>query len=67
MFKGKLNHYIRCINVDYSTSQQEDFYDISVVVKGKNSLEESLSSFIEDELLNGNNQYKTDDFCFKKN
>ena len=67
LFKGKLNHYIRCINVDYSTSQQEDFYDISVVVKGKNSLEESLSSFIEDELLNGNNQYKTDDFCFKKN
>lgn len=60
LFRGKLNNYIRCINYDYSSNRPEEFYDVTLVVKGKRDLLDSLSSFIDDELLNGENQYSVE-------
>ncbi|KAH0789168.1 Clan CA, family C19, ubiquitin hydrolase-like cysteine peptidase [Histomonas meleagridis] len=60
LFRGTMTNYIKCVNIDYSTNRNEDFYDVSLVVKGKTCLEESLTSLIADELLSGSNQYKVD-------
>ena len=62
LFRGKLSHYIKCINVNYCSSNDEDFYDLSVVVRGFSNLNDSLASSVADQLLNGDNQYSTDDY-----
>jgi ubiquitin carboxyl-terminal hydrolase 7 len=28
LFKGQMENYVKCINVDYKSSRLEDFYDI---------------------------------------
>ncbi|OHT15897.1 Clan CA, family C19, ubiquitin hydrolase-like cysteine peptidase [Tritrichomonas foetus] len=62
LFHGTISHYIKCINVDYQTSNKEDFYDLSITVRGFKDLNDSLTSFVADEILNGDNQYTTDDY-----
>ena len=34
MFKGKMENYIDCINIDYQSLREEEYYDISLTVKG---------------------------------
>lgn len=61
LFRGKLLNFVRCLEFEHSTENEEEFYDISLSVKGKNSLEESLHSFIEDEFLIENEKYYLED------
>lgn len=35
LFEGKMISYIRCKNVDYSSTRSETFYDIQLNIKGK--------------------------------
>lgn len=35
LFEGKMLSYIRCKNVDYSSTRSETFYDIQLNIKGK--------------------------------
>jgi hypothetical protein len=58
LFHGTVNHSLRCLNIDWSSNHSDDFYDVSLVVKSFPSLEDSLRSFIADEYLTGDNQYK---------
>ena len=44
---------------DYRSEREEDFYQISVDVKGKGTLEQSLESYVRGELMEGENAY----FC----
>jgi ubiquitin C-terminal hydrolase len=41
------------------SEREEEFYQISVDVNGKRSLEESLTSYVQGELMEGDNAY----FC----
>lgn len=62
LFKGRMRSYIRCVNVKYESSKVEEFYDLSMQVKGCKNLQESFEKYIEKEKMEGNNQYSTDEF-----
>ncbi|KAK8888299.1 hypothetical protein M9Y10_039365 [Tritrichomonas musculus] len=62
IFRGTMTHYIKCLNVDYQSNNQEDFYDVSVTVRGFKTLQDSLLSSVADERLDGDNQYNTEEF-----
>jgi ubiquitin C-terminal hydrolase len=57
LFSGSVKSYIKCIQVDYESSREEEFYDIQLDVKGCNTLEESFKKYIEKEMLEGDNKY----------
>ena len=62
LFSGKLTNYIKCINVDYTTERTESFNFLSLVVKGCKDIYESFRTYIEEETLDGSNQYSTEQF-----
>ena len=39
--------YIRCKNVDYKSTRTESFYDIQLNIKGKKTIEESFTDYIQ--------------------
>lgn len=39
--------YVKCINVQYESSRTEDFYDLSVCIKGYRNVEESLAGSLK--------------------
>lgn len=41
--------------------QDEDFYQISLDVRGKRTLAESLDSYVQRELMDGENQWECED------
>lgn len=57
LFRGKLLNFVTCLDFEHTSENQEDFYDISLSVKEKSSLEESLQFFIEDEFLIEDQKY----------
>jgi len=57
LFKGEVYSYIKCVNVTCSTHKIEDFYDISLNVKGCNGLIDSFKKYCETEILDGDNKY----------
>lgn len=61
LFVGKIKSYIRCINIDYESSREEDFYDLQLDVKGCKDIYQSFSKYVEKEMLNGENQYDAGD------
>lgn len=62
IFVGKMNSFIRCINVDYESSRTEDFWDIQLNVKGLKNIQESFENYVELELLDGDNKYDASGF-----
>ena len=54
--------YIRCKNVDYKSTRTESFYDIQLNIKGKKSIEESFTDYIQTETLDGDNKYDAGTF-----
>lgn len=57
LFKGCTTSFIKCIDVSFTSSRQEDFYDIQLDVAGCAKLEESLAKYTATEVLSGDNQY----------
>ena len=57
LFAGKIKSYIRCVNIDYESAREEDFYDIQLDVKGCQNVYDSFKKYSEKEMLNGENQY----------
>ena len=47
LFEGKMVSYIRCKNVDYKSTRTESFYDIQLNIKGKKSIDESFTDYIQ--------------------
>jgi ubiquitin C-terminal hydrolase len=62
LFRGKFISFIRCKNVTFSKSREEEFYDLQMMVRGKPTLRDSFAAYVEKEELMGENQYETDDF-----
>lgn len=57
IFGGQLSHIITCQECQYSSERIEDFLSISLDVKGKHDIFESLQSYIRGEVLDGANKY----------
>lgn len=62
LFRGKTVNFIKCLTVDYSSEREELFYDIQLPVKNMKNIEESLRSSIQDETLEGKNQYEAEGY-----
>jgi len=62
LFEGKMVSYIRCKNVDYKSTRTESFYDIQLNIKGKKTIEESFTDYIQTETLDGDNKYDAGSF-----
>lgn len=60
LLRGRTYNFVKCINYDYTSERKEDFFDLSLVVKGKRNLQESLEEFVEDDVLDGKNQYEVE-------
>ncbi|KAJ2854234.1 ubiquitin-specific protease ubp15 [Coemansia erecta] len=60
LFEGKMKSYIRCVNVDYESSRVENYYDISLNVKGCKTLHDSFANYCEVEMLDGENKYQAE-------
>ncbi|CAO1629496.1 unnamed protein product [Sympodiomycopsis kandeliae] len=62
LFVGRMKSYLRCVNVEYESSREEDFYDIQLNVKGMKDLEESFRDYVQTEMLEGDNKYHAEGF-----
>jgi len=62
LFKGKMKSYIKCINVDYTSSRVEDYYDIQLNVKGCKDVIQSFNEYIDVETLEGENKYMAEGY-----
>ena len=61
LFKGKLRRYTRCLNVECESAVDEDFLDLQVDVKGCSDIQASLAQMLQEETMDGDNQYRTDE------
>ncbi|KAJ2388540.1 ubiquitin-specific protease ubp15, partial [Coemansia sp. RSA 2611] len=62
LFEGKMKSYIRCVDVEYESSRVENYYDISLNVKGCATLRDSFANYCEVETLEGENRYQAEGF-----
>lgn len=47
LFEGKMTSYIKCKNVNVSSTRVETFYDIQLNIKGKKNSEYLLSIYLK--------------------
>ncbi|XP_011304851.1 ubiquitin carboxyl-terminal hydrolase 7 isoform X2 [Fopius arisanus] len=57
LFEGKMASFIKCKNIDYTSTRVETFYDIQLNIKGKKNIYESFKDYISTEILDGDNKY----------
>lgn len=57
LFVGKMKSYIKCVNVDYESAREEEFWDIQLNVKGMKNLADSFADYVQVETLDGDNKY----------
>lgn len=62
LFEGKTVNYIKCLNVDYESKRTEKFTELQLMVKGCNSIYESLDCMVAEELLDEDNKYETEEY-----
>ena len=56
-FGGTLSHQIKSKECTHTTEREETFLSLSVDVKGKENIYESLDAFIQQDILDGDNKY----------
>ena len=63
-FKGKISNEIVSLNKEYPyySKTDEDFYRVTLDIKGHKTLEEALDAYIKGEILDGDNQYYVDKY-----
>ena len=57
IFYGRFANQMICIDCPHTSEIYENFTTISLQVKNKHSLEECLDSYVESEILQGDNSY----------
>ena len=62
LFCGKMESYIKCVNVDYESRRGEEFWDIQLNVKGNKDLRASFEDLIVVEMMDGENQYRAEGY-----
>jgi len=60
LFRGKVLTYIKCLNYEYTSQREEDFYDIQLVVRGVKNLSASLDKYVENDFLIDDNKYRVE-------
>jgi len=65
IFEGKFANEFICKGCPHYSEKEEEFLAISLQVKNKSSIEESLDAFVEGEMLEGDNAYYCEK-CEKK-
>lgn len=60
LLKGSMKSFIRCLDIPYESSREEEFYDLQLSVKGLPDLEASFKDYISVETLDGDNKYSVD-------
>lgn len=60
LFEGKMQAYITCIHVNYSSTREETFWDLALNVKGLATLQDSFKQYVEEEMLEGDNKYRAE-------
>eukprot|EP00916_Digyalum_oweni_P026423 GHVL01043419.1.p1 GENE.GHVL01043419.1~~GHVL01043419.1.p1 ORF type:complete len:1394 (+),score=290.14 GHVL01043419.1:220-4401(+) len=60
LFSGKWDNYIQCLDVDYKSNRAEDFLDIQLSVQGCSSLDESIETLLQAEVMDGANKYRAE-------
>eukprot|EP00172_Hildenbrandia_rubra_P004125 Plantae.Rhodophyta-Hildenbrandia_rubra.ctg7746.p1 GENE.Plantae.Rhodophyta-Hildenbrandia_rubra.ctg7746~~Plantae.Rhodophyta-Hildenbrandia_rubra.ctg7746.p1 ORF type:complete len:1836 (-),score=189.07 Plantae.Rhodophyta-Hildenbrandia_rubra.ctg7746:9371-14368(-) len=61
-FCGTLVNQVICQEVEYKSERQEKFFVLSLEVKNKKSVEESLNFYVQGEILDGDNKYYCEPF-----
>jgi ubiquitin carboxyl-terminal hydrolase 7 len=62
LFCGKMESYIKCINVDYESRRGEEFWDVQLNVKGFKDLRASFENLVAVEMMEGDNQYRAEGY-----
>mmetsp|Transcript_46802 Transcript_46802/g.117943 ORF Transcript_46802/g.117943 Transcript_46802/m.117943 type:complete len:1105 (-) Transcript_46802:40-3354(-) len=62
LFRGSVSNYISCINVPVQSLREEHYYDISLNVKGCGDIYRSFDQYTEEEMLDGQNQYRAEGY-----
>ncbi|KAJ3429150.1 ubiquitin carboxyl-terminal hydrolase [Anaeramoeba flamelloides] len=62
LFKGKVITTIKCSDVDYQSTKEEEYYELFYSVKECSTLVDSFIQYISPVYLVGDNQYKTENF-----
>jgi ubiquitin carboxyl-terminal hydrolase 7 len=60
LFCGKMESFIKCVNVDYESRRGEEFWDLQLNVKGFKNLRESFEDLVAVEMMDGDNQYRAE-------
>lgn len=60
LFQGKLLNYVECVNVDYTSTTDEEFSDIPLNVKDCRNVYESSEKYAEVGMIEGDNKYRAD-------
>ena len=58
LYRGTVVNRIVCKSCGHKSEREEDFLDVSLIVGDFKNVEDSLSAFVEDEELSGNNLYE---------
>ena len=56
LYQGSMSSNVQCKGCGRVSQRQEHFEDVTVIVKDRNSIIDSLSDMFEAELLEGDNQ-----------
>ncbi|KAJ9515795.1 hypothetical protein QJQ45_008694 [Haematococcus lacustris] len=62
LFEGTTYNFIKCIHVDASSERKETFMDLQLDVRGCRDVYASLDRYTEPEVMEGANQYKSEQF-----
>ncbi|OMJ68960.1 hypothetical protein SteCoe_33440 [Stentor coeruleus] len=62
LFVGKMESFIKCKNVSFTSTRTENFTDIQLNVKGCDDIYNSFDKYIEIESLTGDNKYEAEGF-----
>ena len=55
LFEGKIQNVIQGIDADFESSRTEVFNTLQLAIDGNKSIEESIMSYVEPEILDGDN------------
>lgn len=59
LFQGQMSYVTKCLHCKNKSSRPSSYYEISLIIKGHKSVENSIESYLSAELLDGENKY----FC----
>ena len=62
LFQGRAERFIKCVNVEFESTRDDSFYDLSLNVRGCADIYDSFRKYIEVEMLDGDNKYQADGY-----